>query len=106
MGNSIASAYDVRMRTPIGIRLGRITVVREREHISGFFEILNHREPFEGSIDREGNCRLTGKLITLMRTVTYQAIGKILPEELTLRIQDGRHTLEITGKPAERKKES
>ncbi len=101
-----AVAYDVSMRTSIGIRIGRITVIQNRGAITGFFDILNHHEPFTGTIDENNNCYFTGKIITLMRTVHYHAVGKILPEELTLSIQDGHHTLEITGKPIGCTKES
>lgn len=98
-------AYDVRMRTPIGIRIGRITVTENQGKIHGFFDILNHCEPFSGTIDQNRNCDVTGKIITLMRTIHYHAVGKILPEEISLSIQDGYHTLEITGKPADCTKE-
>lgn len=99
-------AYDVRMRTPIGIRLGRITLTRNQGEINGYFDILNHHEPFAGTIDENNNCYFTGKMITLMRTIHYQAVGKILPEELTLSIRDGQHILEITGKPVALTKET
>lgn len=99
MLSKVAVAYDVRMRTSVGTRLGRITVTQNQGKISGFFDILNHHEPFAGTIDENNNCYITGRIITLMRTIHYQAVGKILPEELTLSIQDGHHILEITGKP-------
>lgn len=101
MVQNTSVAYEVRMRTPVGIRLGRITVTQSLGRICGFFNILNHNEPFEGTIDEDGNCCFSGKIITLVRTVHYQAIGRILPEKLILSIQDGYHTLQITGKPTE-----
>ncbi|MGN1472494.1 MAG: hypothetical protein ACI4WZ_00320 [Eubacteriales bacterium] len=92
-------AFDVRMRTPIGIRLGHMTVCRNLGRVSGCLDILNHSEPFEGTIDDEGNCELFGKIITLMRTISYEATGKITPDSLELSITDDRQILQIFGTP-------
>lgn len=99
MNQEHALNFDIRMRTPIGIRLGHMTVCRSLGRISGQLDILKHSEPFEGTIDDEGNCEMSGKIITLMRTINYKANGKITPDSLMLSIMDGRHILEITGTP-------
>lgn len=96
--------FDIRMRTPIGIRLGHMTVCRNLGRISGQLDILKHSEPFEGTIDEEGNCEMFGKIITLMRTINYKAEGKITPDSMVLSIIDGRHVLEITGIPIDHKR--
>lgn len=97
MSQEISGEYDVRMRTPVGIRLGHMSVYQNLGEIKGYLEILNHSEPFKGTIDDEGNCELTGKIITLMRTISYVAVGRITPDSLELSIKDGHHILEITG---------
>ena len=100
MNKDNSLAFDVRMRTPIGIRLGRMTVCKNLSKVSGYLDILNHSEPFEGTIDAEGNCELFGKIITLMRTISYEATGRITPDRLELSITDDRQVLEITGTPS------
>ncbi len=97
MNELSSTAYDIRMRTPIGVRLGKMTICRDADRLSGYLDILKHKEPFEGTIDCEGNCRLIGKIITLMRTIHYEAIGKITPDSLALSIADGQYVLKITG---------
>ncbi|MGN0526399.1 MAG: hypothetical protein ACI4IF_03110 [Acutalibacteraceae bacterium] len=92
-------SYDIHMRTPIGIRQGRMTVCCDLDKVSGYLDIFKHSEPFEGTIDSEGNCKIIGKIITLVRTISYEAIGKITPDSLTLSIIDDRHILKITGTP-------
>ena len=92
-----STEYDIRMKTPVGIRLGHMTVRRCVDALSGYLDILRHSEPFEGTIDSDGNCKLFGKMITLMRTVNYEATGKITPDSLSLSFIDGRHVLKITG---------
>jgi hypothetical protein len=98
-GNSLA--FDVCMRTPVGTRTGRMTVFCNTDTVSGRLDILNHSEPFEGTMDRDGNCRLYGKIITLMRAIEYEAIGKIAHDSLELSIIDDRYIFEITGTPCQ-----
>lgn len=97
MSECVSTVYNVKMSTPIGVRLGCMTVWRRYDKISGYLDILKHKESFEGTIDSNGNCKIIGKIITLMRTIDYEAIGKILPDSLSLLIKDDRHILEITG---------
>lgn len=99
MNESNPIAYDVRMNTPIGVRLGHMTVLRNLDTVSGHLDILKHCEPFEGTIDSDGNCKIFGKIITLMRTISYEATGKITPDSLELSITDDRHILKIIGTP-------
>ncbi|MGN0553909.1 MAG: hypothetical protein ACI4I1_11015 [Oscillospiraceae bacterium] len=99
MNESTPIAYDVRMNTPIGVRLGHMTVLRNLDTVSGHLDILKHCEPFEGTIDSDGNCKICGKIITLMRTISYEATGKITPDSLELSITDDRHILKIIGTP-------
>lgn len=89
--------YSIRMETPIGIRFGKMTVLCNSETVSGRLDILQHIEPFEGKIDTHGNCEITGKIVTLMRTIKYVARGNISPDSLSLSLADGRHILKITG---------
>ena len=91
--------FEVRMNTPIGVRFGHMTVLRNPGTVRGHLDILKHREPFEGTIDSSGNCRIFGKIITLMRTICYEATGRITPDSLELSIADDRHILKIFGTP-------
>lgn len=97
--------FDVRMNTPVGVRSGHMTVLRNSNTVSGHLDILKHSEPFEGTIDSDGNCKIFGKIITLMRTISYEATGKITPDSLELSFTDDRHILKIIGTPCQSKKE-
>lgn len=99
MNESFTVSYAIRMKTPIGIRLGTMVVTRNCGQISGSLDILAHSEPFVGTIDAQGNCSLFGKIVTLTRTICYDACGRITPEQLNLFIKDGHHALEISGTP-------
>lgn len=43
---------------------------------------MGHKEPFEGVVDKVGNCRITSLYITLLRDVSYvfELLGNTCPE--------------------------
>jgi hypothetical protein len=91
--------YSIVIQTPLGKKNGMLTASISGNLLRGWLYVLQHKEPFEGTIDAEGNCELCGKIITLMRTINYKATGKITPDSLKLSITDNRHVLEIIGTP-------
>lgn len=100
MNEQYFAIYDVKMKTPIGIRLGRMTVHKSFDKVNGCLDILNHSEAFEGTIDNNGNCDIVGKIITLIKTINYKASGKITSNGLDLFIiNDRHHVFEIIGTP-------
>lgn len=89
--------YQIRMQTPMGERTGTMEVQFEGGSISGRLNLLQHSEPFEGSIGPDGACRISGRLITLMSTIPYTATGRITPEAVELSLQGGRSCFAVTG---------
>lgn len=103
--------YYVTMRTPIGARYGTVSVTVNNSTISGMLDILKKANPFHGNIDEKGDCRIKGELTTLMRTIPYNAAGRITKEALVLRVKGERESFEITGTtsapfPAEEKEQT
>ena len=90
-------SYDVVMRTPIGARHGTMTVIVDHSRIDGMLDILKKANPFHGSIDEKGDCRIKGELTTLMRTIPYDATGRVTQEALVLKLTGGRESFEISG---------
>lgn len=89
--------YCILMKTPMGDRKRTMDVQIEQNKATGHLDILKHAEPFDGSVDANGYCRITGKLVTLMQTIPYTATGRMLPDSLHLSLQGGRNTFHITG---------
>lgn len=89
--------YHITMRTPIGQRRGTMELSLRNDRVQGTLHLLAHSEPLAGSVDREGNCRIRGRLITLMRTIEYTAIGKITEKAVDLLLQGERNCFPITG---------
>ncbi|MGN1046985.1 MAG: hypothetical protein ACI4QZ_00060 [Eubacteriales bacterium] len=89
--------YSIVMKTPLGKKYGTLTASANGNLLRGWLDILEHKEPFEGTIDCAGNCRITGKLITLVRTVSFVATGKLTASAVNLQMQGERNVFELSG---------
>ncbi|MGM9596213.1 MAG: hypothetical protein ACI3XO_00225 [Eubacteriales bacterium] len=89
--------YSIVMNTPLGKKYGMLTASVSGTLLRGWLDVLEHKEPFEGTIDYEGNCRIKGTLITLVRTVSYIATGKLTADAVDLRMQGERNVFELSG---------
>lgn len=67
--------YNVTLTTPVGIRYGYLELNVEQDLISGWLDILNHKSQISGQILKNGTCKLTGTLISLMQNFNYTATG-------------------------------
>lgn len=91
--------YSVFMQTPLGRKQGVMTASVNQNVLKGWLDILGHREPFEGTIDPQGICTISGTFITLMRTVSFVATGKITASSVNLQMREERNVFELTGIP-------
>lgn len=91
--------YKVQMRTPLGVKHGNMLVKIHHDRLTGHLDIMKHSEPFSGTINETGSCMFTGRLVTLMRVVTYHAAGVIDEKHIDLLLRGERNTFYITGTP-------
>lgn len=89
--------YSIVMQTPIGKKYGSLSVSILEDKLNGCLTLLNHNEPIEGTVDGNGNCSFTGKLVTLLRTIPFVATGIISDSEVKLQIKGARNTFRLTG---------
>ena len=89
--------YDILMQTPLGKRSGTMQIRIADSRVSGMLAIMKHSEPFEGTVDAEGNCTIRGLLVTLLRRIPYTAVGTIRDGALRLSLTGERNTFEIRG---------
>lgn len=89
--------YSIVMKTPLGKKYGILEVSVSENILSGWLDILGHKEPFNGIIDSNGNCSVNGTFITLMRTVSFSATGKLTASAVNLQIKDERNVFELSG---------
>lgn len=93
--------YNIALRTPLGIRNGKMDIQIRGKQISGMMHLLNRSETFRGQLDDGGKCSLKGKLVTLMRTIPYQASGRITEENVELSLVGDRESFRLTGEACE-----
>lgn len=89
--------YNIEMKTPIGLRYGTISLCFTENQLRGTLDLLGHSEPFDGAVDDAGNCTISGRLVTLMRTINYTAVGKVTQKAIELSLKGDRNNFEITG---------
>lgn len=89
--------YNIRMETPLGLRLGTMSFVTAQYKVSGYLDVLQRSEPFSGEIDRNGNLKISGRIVTLMQTIPYVATGKMSAHSLYLILRGEQGEFEING---------
>lgn len=89
--------YQIYMYTPLGKKPGKLYVRKKGNVLEGWLNILQHNEPFKGTVDEMGNCRISGSFITLMRTVSFVAVGKISDSTVCIQVKDGRDVFDLSG---------
>lgn len=94
--------YNICMQTPIGAKYGTMEFTVIGEEISGYFNLMNHCEPFTGTIDEYGYCHITGHIVTLLRNIRIEACGRIFNGSMELCVKGERNMFEITGMLCER----
>ena len=89
--------YNIVMKTPVGLRYGTMTLCMIDNRVYGVLDLLEHAEAFNGTVDSDGNCTICGCLVTLTKTISYTAVGKVSPKTIALSLQGDRNIFEITG---------
>ncbi|MGN0753728.1 MAG: hypothetical protein ACI4ME_04645 [Aristaeellaceae bacterium] len=95
--------YKIVMHTPLGARYGTIALHADRSRLFGELELLKRSQPFDGTIDENGNCSFCGTLVSLVRTIRYRAIGQITDSAIELKLSGDRNEYHITGVPIKEK---
>lgn len=89
--------YDVMMRTAIGARYGTMSVTIENSKINGILMILKKSNPFSGDIDENGDCQIKGEFKTLLRTIPYNATGRITEDNMVLHLKCEHEIFDLSG---------
>lgn len=89
--------YNIIMQTSIGARYGTMSVTVDNSKIDGMMNILKKANPFSGTIDDKGDCQIHGEITTLMRTIPYEAAGRITKGGLHLKIEGEQECFDVSG---------
>lgn len=89
--------YDVVLETLLGQRKGTMQLVIDEEKVNGFLSILEKTEPCCGTMDHSGLCKLSGKIVTLLKEFAYTATGYIDEKHVDLILKSGKSIFQMTG---------
>ena len=96
-------SYDVFLHTPIGKRKGEMNIKIENGMLFGFLSLFGNTEPIEGTVDESGHCSVCGKFTTLMKSVMFQAKGRIHSDRLQLAMLCDSGSYQLEGTPSNAK---
>ena len=97
--------YVIALNTSIGVRYGTMTVKWSGTCVSGQIDILNHSEAFEGFAEKDGRCRIKGRIVSLTKILPYQAEGMMSDSEVHLDVLTDKDRYELTGVPLKKEGE-
>lgn len=89
--------YSIILQTSIGDRPGTMEVQIGTGRVNGRLNVLKQSEPFEGSVDENGNCRIRGRLVTLRSSLPYIASGEMGADSLRLYLEGEGFAFPVVG---------
>ena len=89
--------YEIILKTPLGDKCGELAAEIKNGTLRGSISLLGNTEPIEGMVDEQGNCKLKGKLRSLLQTVDFEAEGTINYDALRLSVNGGGSIQEMVG---------
>ncbi len=98
--------YTITMITPVGRRDGSLELNISHDEISGYLDILNHRNLLSGKILKHGWCELNGELVSLMRKSYYTAVGTFDSHSIQLMLKEAKNSYQLYGIAKDRGLES
>lgn len=89
--------YNITLDTELGAKNGTMQICINGNKANGILTLLRHSEPFFGDISSDGTCKLYGKIVTLMKEITFEATGKISKKTLRLNMHLDKSDYVLTG---------
>lgn len=90
--------YEIEMQTLIGIKHGTMYAEILPNKVKGVLNLMKQSTTFYGNITMNGECKIQGQLISLTKTIPYQAIGHMKKESVMLDMYTDQGKFHITGK--------
>lgn len=80
----IEKQYRICLSVPIGQRNGTIWLRDSGGDLSGWLEVMEHKNPFSGHLSDDGGINLSGIIQTLVSSIRYTATGSADENDITL----------------------
>lgn len=93
----INGTYRIVMKTLLGEKGGRLTLYEKGRVLTGFMDILGHRNEIHDGVAINGECRFAGEFITPVRTIAFTAEGRADDRSIALQVRAGPLNMDISG---------
>ena len=78
--------YRICLSVPIGQRSGTMLLRESGDKVDGWIEVMEHRNPFSGSLCENGWMNLSGSIRTLVSSIRYTAEGTVNGKQILLNL--------------------
>lgn len=89
--------YKICLSVPLGARDGKLYLRETNGKADGWLEVMNHRNPLNGTVSEDGNVVLYGEIGTLVDTVFYMATGRLSEKTIQLNLKTVSGIYSISG---------
>ena len=90
-------AYVVQMEAPLGLRHGKMYFWIDGQKVDGKFEILGSSNDFCGTLDRQGNLKIAGKLQSGTRQISYVWMGVMKDTIIEMELTENENRYPVKG---------
>ena len=94
-------SYDIVMQTPLGDKKGRMDLKTSLDRLSGHIYIMGRKNEFAGKVDGQGNCSISGSILSIVSSLDYSAKGRLSKEEIELTLYGRQAVFHIKGRALE-----
>lgn len=78
--------YRICLSVPIGQRSGTMLLRESGSNLDGWIEVMEHQNPFYGSLSADGGMNLSGVIQTLVSIIRYTAAGTVNGKQIFLNL--------------------
>ena len=90
--------YQISLSSPIGPLNGTLSLITNGNNVQGILETMGMKSNFSGLKIANDKCKFSGNFNTPMGKISYNAIGSVSSNNLTLDINTSQGNLKLVGK--------
>lgn len=71
----INGCYEIMMKSPLGLKNGKLTLMSDNHSLMGQLSILGHDNPFDHGTYSGSSFSISGRMVTAWEILDYQLYG-------------------------------
>ena len=89
--------YQIVLSTPMGKRNGQLCLCESDNMLTGYLDILQHRNEIENGNIVKGVYTFSGELVTLVRNIAFIAVGRADNNSVSFHIKADHMEMHLSG---------